>query len=205
MLLTDKITGLPLWHKVIKRLTDVLIALTALLFLSPLILFVAIMVFFTSNGPVMYSQERVGYKGKLFRILKFRSMFKNAEISGPMLSGHHDLRITPWGRIMRRWKLDELPQLWNVLAGEMSIVGPRPERLFYIRKMEEQTHLYGPLLEVKPGITSLGMVKYGYAGNVEEMIERMKYDLIYLEKNSLKLDFKIMLSTFRIVFMAKGR
>ncbi len=132
-------------------------------------------------------------------------MYENAEPDGPQLSETNDPRITPWGSVMRRWKLDELPQLWNVLAGEMSIVGPRPERAFYIDRIEQLTHSYQPLLEVKPGITSLGMIRFGYAGNLDEMMQRMQYDLSYLENNSLKMDFKIMISTLRIIFMEEGR
>jgi lipopolysaccharide/colanic/teichoic acid biosynthesis glycosyltransferase len=194
----------PSWHSAVKRLTDILISLAAIIILSPLLLFVAIRVLFSSAGPMLYSQERVGRGGKVFQIRKFRSMYVNAELDGPQLSANNDQRITSWGRFMRRWKLDELPQLWNVLSGDMSIVGPRPERAFYINKMEELTHSYKPLLQLKPGITSLGMIRFGYAGNVDEMIQRMKYDLIYLENNSLKMDLKIMVSTLRIIFMAKG-
>lgn len=132
-------------------------------------------------------------------------MYVNAETNGPLLSKNNDKRITPWGRVMRKWRLDELPQLWNVLIGEMSLVGPRPEREYFIRQLEMKEQSFQHLLEVKPGITSLGMINFGYAGNVSEMIERMKYDLIYLEKKSLTLDMKIMVRTLRIIFMAKGR
>lgn len=202
---SDNKVIMALWRRYFKRLTDILISLAAIILLSPLIIYVAVRVLFSSKGPVIYSQERTGYKGKIFRIRKFRSMYENAEFNGPQLSGADDQRIPPWGRVMRRWKLDELPQLWNVLVGEMSIVGPRPERPFYIHLMEQQTHSYRRLLQVKPGITSLGMVKFGYAENVAEMIERMEYDLIYLENNSLRMDFKIIMGTLRIIFMAKGR
>ena len=193
------------WHRATKRITDILISLAVLIILSPLMLYVAIRVLFSSKGPVMYSQERVGYKGKIFRIKKFRSMYEDSEVQGPQLSAAGDQRITPWGRAMRRWKLDELPQLLNVLSGEMSIVGPRPERAYYIDQLEQRAYSYEPMLQVKPGITSLGMVKFGYAGNVDEMIQRMQYDLIYLQNNSLIMDFKIMLCTLRIIFKAKGR
>jgi lipopolysaccharide/colanic/teichoic acid biosynthesis glycosyltransferase len=193
------------WRRAIKRLTDILISLFGIIILSPLILYVAVRVLFSSKGPVIYSQERVGYKGKIFRIRKFRSMYENAELGGPQLSETNDPRITPWGRTMRRWKLDELPQLWNVLSGEMSIVGPRPERAHYVEQIARLTDLYAALLQMKPGITSLGMIRFGYAGNVDEMIQRMQYDLIYLENNSLRMDIKIMMSTLRIIFMEKGR
>jgi lipopolysaccharide/colanic/teichoic acid biosynthesis glycosyltransferase len=193
------------WQKLVKRLLDVMISILGLLFLSPLIIYVVIRVHFSSAGPVVYSQERVGRKGKKFRIRKFRSMYVDAESAGPSLSGRNDKRITPWGRTMRKWKLDELPQLWNVIVGEMSLVGPRPEREFYIRQLEEQQLPFHLLLEVKPGITSLGMVKFGYAGSVSEMAERMKYDLLYLQNLSLALDVRIMIDTLRIVLTAKGR
>jgi lipopolysaccharide/colanic/teichoic acid biosynthesis glycosyltransferase len=180
-------------------------SVAGLIILSPLIIYVAIRVKFSSEGPVLYSQERVGYKGKKFRIWKFRSMYVDAETNGPRLSVNNDHRITPWGRVIRKWKLDELPQLWNVLVGEMSIVGPRPEREYFIRQLEMKHQSFENLLQVKPGITSLGMINFGYAGSVSEMMERMKYDLIYIEKKSLSLDMKIMMQTVRVVFMAKGR
>jgi lipopolysaccharide/colanic/teichoic acid biosynthesis glycosyltransferase len=195
----------PLWQQFTKRLADIIISFAGLVILSPLIVYVAIRVLFSSKGAVVYSQERVGYRGKIFKIKKFRSMYENAELQGPQLSENNDRRVTPWGRKMRRWKLDELPQLWNVLIGEMSIVGPRPERAYYINLIAQQTPFYTPLLELRPGITSLGMIRFGYAGNVQEMIERMKYDLIYLENYSLRMDLKIMMSTIRIIFKAKGR
>lgn len=196
---------MPLWQKVMKRLVDIIIPVTGFIILSPLIIYIAIRVYFSSKGPILYSQERVGYKGKKFRIKKFRSMYVDAETNGPRLSMNNDERITPWGRTMRKWKLDELPQLWNVLVGEMSIVGPRPEREYFIRQLEMKQQSFKHLLQVKPGLTSLGVIKFGYAGSISEIMERMKYDLIYLEKKSLALDMKIMMRTLRIILMAKGR
>jgi polysaccharide biosynthesis protein PslA len=190
---------------IMKRLLDIIISVSAMIILLPLIVYVAVRVKYSSRGPILYLQERVGYKGKLFTIRKFRSMYVNAETNGPRLSVNNDHRITPWGRVMRRWKLDELPQLWNVLVGEMSIVGPRPEREYYIRQLKMKEQPVERLLEVKPGITSLGMINFGYADNVAGMVERMKYDQLYLEKKSLTLDMMIMVRTLKIIFMAKNR
>lgn len=195
--------AMPRYQIVVKRLVDVIVSVISLVLLSPLLVFIAIKVKLSSPGNIFYLQERIGHRGKPFQIIKFRSMIENAEQNGPALSSENDARITPWGKIMRKWRLDELPQFINVLKGDMSLIGPRPERQYFIDKMMQVAPHCKQLLRVKPGITSLGMVKYGYAENVEEMIERLKYDIIYIESQSLLIDFKIFIYT--IITLLKGR
>lgn len=196
---------MPDWQRVCKRVIDILVSLFAMIILSPLYLFAALRVKFSSPGPVLYKQERIGLFGAPFNIYKFRSMQVNAEPEGPALSSVEDPRITRWGRVMRKWRIDELPQFFNILRGDMSLVGPRPERAYFINIISASQPHYKYLHKVKPGLTSWGMVQFGYAENVEEMKERMKYDLLYIENCSLALDLKIILYTFVVLFQGRGK
>ncbi|MFP4555989.1 MAG: sugar transferase [Bacteroidales bacterium] len=195
---------MPIWQQKVKFFLDLTISSLALIILSPLILSLSIIIKITSKGPILYSQERVGRYGKPFQIFKFRSMYVNAEADGPALSSKNDSRITPIGRFLRKTRLDELPNFWNVIKGDMSLVGPRPERQFYIDQIVKKAPYYLHLQKVKPGITSWGQVKYGYAENVDQMVERLKYDLLYLENMSLFVDLKIIIYTVITVFRGRG-
>ena len=192
-----------IWQQNTKRILDVVISFVSLLLLFPVFILVALIIKMGDQGDILYTQMRVGKGGVPFKLYKFRSMKQNAEPNGPALSSDNDDRITKFGRIMRKWRIDEFPQFWNVLKGEMSLIGPRPERQHFIQEMSVIAPQVKHLQRVKPGLTSLGMVKYGYAQNVEEMIDRLKYDIIYIEKRSLGLDFKIFLYT--IVTLIRGR
>lgn len=196
---------MPPWQYSIKRFIDVAASLFAMILLSPVYLFTAIMVKLSSKGPVIYSQERVGLHGKPFKMHKFRSMYQDAEKGTPQLSSDHDPRITKFGRFMRKVRLDEIPQFYSVLIGDMSLVGPRPERQFYIDQITQRAPHYRLLHKVKPGITSWGQVKYGYAENVDEMIERMRFDLLYIDNMSVAMDIKIMIYTVLIVVQGRGK
>jgi lipopolysaccharide/colanic/teichoic acid biosynthesis glycosyltransferase len=189
----------------IKRIFDIVVAAILLVLSSPFVLFSMAMIAVGSKGPIFFSQERLGKHGRTFRIIKLRSMYQDAEAKGPKLSSEDDPRITPWGRTMRKFRLDEMPQFYNVLRGDMSIVGPRPERKFYFDQIIESAPQYRYLLRVKPGITSWGMVKFGYAENVEEMLERARYDLIYTENITLLNDIKILFYTLVIVLQGRGK
>ena len=196
---------MPFWQQAVKRFMDITLSFVAFIVCIPIYLISAILVKLSSPGRIFYLQERIGLNGKPFQIIKFRTMYENAETSGPQLSSETDKRITPIGRFMRKTRLDEFPQFINVLKGDMSLVGPRPERQFYIDQIAKLDPQFLHLTKVRPGITSWGQVKFGYAENVEQMLLRMKYDLIYLKNRSLALDFKILFYTILIVLKAKGK
>lgn len=196
---------MPIWQQSLKRIIDIGVSLFFLFLLSPVYIITAIIIKSTSNGPVFFAQERIGLHGNPFTIYKFRSMFVGAERGTPMLSSDNDSRVTPFGRFMRKIRLDEIPQFYNVLLGDMSLVGPRPERQYFIDQIMQRAPHYRHLHKVRPGITSWGQVKYGYAENVEQMIQRLKYDIIYIENMSLALDFKILFYTIKTVLQRSGK
>lgn len=197
--------GLPLIQCMVKRFIDVLFSITGILIMLPALPFIVYKIRESSPGPVIFAQERIGKNGVPFKMFKFRTMYVDAEKGGPALSSDNDKRITTAGRWLRRWRLDELPQLVNVLLGQMSLVGPRPERQYYLQKILEEAPYYSLVLKVKPGITSLGMVKFGYAENIDQMIQRARFDVLYIENQSLMLDMKILFYTIGTLFKGEGK
>ncbi len=196
---------MPTWQKVLKRLLDIFVSLFVLVLLSPLFIILSLIVKTSSKGNVFFKQTRIGYKGKGFTIVKYRTMLTNAEDNGPALSSKDDKRITPTGKWMRKYRLDEIPQFYNVLIGEMSLVGPRPEREYFIKQILTIAPHYKHLHRVKPGITSWGQVKYGYAENVEQMVERLKFDILYIENRSLAIDIRILIYTIKTIIDGAGK
>lgn len=195
---------MPDWELSVKRTVDIFVSFFSLVLLSPLIIYFYIAIKFDSKGPVIFKQERIGLHGKSFEMLKFRTMQVNAEKGTPKLSSSNDERITNMGRFMRKYRFDEIPQFINVIWGDMSIVGPRPERKFYIDQIIQDAPYYCLLYRIRPGLTSWGPIKIGYSDTLEKMIERLNYDIVYMENMNLLTDMKIILSTLEIIFGGKG-
>jgi exopolysaccharide biosynthesis polyprenyl glycosylphosphotransferase len=196
---------MPYWQEQLKQFIDIVVSLLALIISLPITLVLSVVIKLTSKGPVFYTHERIGKYGKPFKIIKFRSMYCDAEKQGPQLSSEKDPRVTRVGRFMRKMRLDEIPNFINVLKGEMSLVGPRPERQYYIDQIMEIAPHYIHLQKVKPGITSWGQVKFGYASNVKEMVKRLKYDILYIENMSLYVDLKILIYTILTIIRREGK
>lgn len=189
----------------IKRAFDIVVSVAMLVLLSPLYLILTLLVWYSSKGPVFYRQERIGLHGLPFEIIKFRTMCVHAETETPQLSADNDPRITKVGKWMRKYRLDELPQFWNILRGDMSIVGPRPERRYFINQIEEKAPYYCMIYKIRPGLTSWGPIKVGYTDTLDKMIRRLNYDIVYVENMSLTLDIKIMFHTIGVIFNGKGQ
>ena len=196
---------MPAWQQSVKRIFDVVFSAVAMLILLPIYLYVAVRVKLGSKGPIFYKQERIGYEGRPFMIYKFRTMYTDAESQGPQLSQVNDPRITPFGHVMRKYRLDELPQFWNIIKGDMSIVGPRPERRYYIDQIEKIAPYYCLVYKVKPGLLSWGPIKIGYSDTVEKMVERLRYDIIYMDNMTLQTDIKILFYSIEVILLGKGQ
>jgi exopolysaccharide biosynthesis polyprenyl glycosylphosphotransferase len=197
-------SSMPDWQQSVKRFFDIVISFISLVLLSPLILYFSFKIKRDSEGSVFYRQERIGRYGRPFKILKFRTMFTGSENGTPKLSSANDDRITLTGKVLRKYRIDEIPQFWNILKGDMSLVGPRPERRYYINKITEEAPYYCLLYKIKPGLTSWGPIKIGYSDTIDKMIERLNYDIIYMENMSLMTDIKILIYTIEIIFNGKG-
>ncbi len=197
--------SMPAWQQSVKRVFDISASVVAMLLFSPIYFYTAIRVKLDSKGPIFYKQERIGYGGRPFFIYKFRTMYTDAESQGPQLSQVNDPRITPFGHIMRKYRLDELPQFWNIIKGDMSIVGPRPERRYYIEQIERIAPYYCLVYKIKPGLLSWGPIKIGYSDTVEKMVERLRYDIIYMDNMTIQTDIKIIFYSIGVILHGKGQ
>lgn len=197
--------NMPAWQQAVKRAFDITASTILGVLLSPLLLYIGISIKSGSKGSVIYSQERIGRSGKPFMIYKFRTMYTDAEELGPALTTNDDPRTTPFGKVLRKYRMDELPQLWNIIKGDMSIVGPRPERRYFIDRIEKTAPYYPLIYRVRPGLLSWGPIKIGYADTIEKMVERLDYDIVYVDNMNLILDVKIMLYSLRVIFNGEGR
>ncbi len=212
---TSQIYGMPLidimpelmpeWEKKLKRVIDLIISLLILVLSAPITILTAIAIKIDSKGPVLFKQERLGQNGKPFNVLKFRSMIQDAEkYTGPVWSQKDDPRVTRMGKFVRKVRIDEIPQMFNVLKGEMSLVGPRPERAYFVEKLSKEIPYYKRRLKVRPGITGWAQIKHKYDESIEDVKIKIKYDLFYIENMSLRMDFKILLRTVFVVLFGKG-
>ena len=192
------------WQQSVKRVFDILMSLFALVLFLPIMVYVAVRVKRDSPGSIFYKQERIGKDGRPFYMYKFRTMYVGAEQNGPQLSSQNDERITPFGAIMRKYRLDELPQFWNILKGDMSVVGPRPERRYFINQIEEKAPYYCLIYKIQPGLLSWGPIKIGYSDTVEKMVERLNYDIIYMDNMTLLNDLKIMIYSLEVIIKGRG-
>ena len=186
------------------RAFDIIFSSFALVCLSPAYILIGLSILLTSKGGVFYTQQRLGKGGKPFNLYKFRTMVEDAEINGPQLATPGDDRVTSAGRFLRKYHLDELPQFWNVLKGDMAVVGPRPEREFFVKEIEKLFDNYETLFSLRPGITSLGSIEHGYATNIKQMVERALTDIDYIKRKSFKLDAAIILKTIKRMVDGKG-
>ena len=196
---------MPAWQQSVKRFFDIASSAIAMIILLPVYLYVAVRVKLGSKGPIFYKQERIGYEGRPFMIYKFRTMYTDAESKGPQLSQVGDPRITPFGHVMRKYRLDELPQFWNIIKGDMSIVGPRPERRYYIEQIERIAPYYCLVYKVRPGLLSWGPIKIGYSDTIEKMVERLRYDIIYMDNMTIQTDIKILYYSIGVILRGKGQ
>jgi exopolysaccharide biosynthesis polyprenyl glycosylphosphotransferase len=189
----------------LKRTYDIAISLIGLVVISPIFLIISLLIKLGSKGPVFFKQERVGKNEKLFNIYKFRSMSQDAELNtGPVMSFKGDSRVTIFGRILRKTRLDELPQLWNILKGDMSFVGPRPERPVFVERFKKQIPFYTCRFSLRPGLTGWAQIRYPYATSIEDTLEKLRYELYYLKNFSPLFDFTIILRTIKVVLFANG-